>query len=319
MLVVLGVGGDGVAVELVPDLVQLPEQRLLQLDKTGVAEQVDVVVLIALGKAVSGGLRVYPRHDCRSNDWDAELAEAFLVLFEQVQQYLGQYLLVLDVGEQLELFEVLELDPSLEPEVDLVVSGKEQASLVLADFEQQVHVFGRLQFVLLAARLVSLQKLLDLGEVPQLLRPHHVLLHPVLQSQLLLLCQASCCAVLLYRLDVLFHALGGLLYWLVVELVNDHLQVVGFLDEAGVEQQLQFWVVALVVHHAVDPLVLEPGLGLEVLVVAVALVVGQEVLVLVLLPLQHPLRLLLHEQLLPELLLELHLRPLIVQVRTTLL
>ena len=60
MLVVLGVGGDGVAVELVADLVQLPEQRLLQLDKTGVAEQVDVVVLIALGKAVSGGLRVYP-------------------------------------------------------------------------------------------------------------------------------------------------------------------------------------------------------------------------------------------------------------------
>lgn len=72
---------------------------------------------------------------------------------------------MLDVGEQLELFEVLKLDPALEPEVYLIVSRKKETSFVLAHPEQQIYVFCCLEPVLLAAGLVPLQKLLYFGEV----------------------------------------------------------------------------------------------------------------------------------------------------------
>lgn len=40
---------------------------------------------------------------------------------------------MLDVGEQLELFEVFEADAALKAEVDLVVSGEKEIVLVFAD------------------------------------------------------------------------------------------------------------------------------------------------------------------------------------------
>lgn len=84
MLVILGVGGDCIAIEFIADLIQLSEQGLLEFDETRMAEQVDVVVLIALGKAISGCFCVYSRHDCWSDDWNSKLAQALLVLVEEL-------------------------------------------------------------------------------------------------------------------------------------------------------------------------------------------------------------------------------------------
>lgn len=52
MLMILRIGRHSIAVKLVTDLVQLSEQRFLELDKARMTEKVDMIVFIALSEAV---------------------------------------------------------------------------------------------------------------------------------------------------------------------------------------------------------------------------------------------------------------------------
>jgi hypothetical protein len=91
---------------------------------------------------------------------------------------------VLQIGKKLELLEVLKHHAAPEAEVDLVVSRQEETALVLSHLQQQIHVFSRLESVLLVTGSMHLHKLLHLLVISQLLRTDHVGVQLFLQCHL---------------------------------------------------------------------------------------------------------------------------------------
>lgn len=81
---------------------------------------------------------------------------------------------MLDVGEQLEFFEVFKADSTLKAEVDLVISGQKEIVLVLANLEEQVDFFFCFKFVLFSAGAVSVDELFYFGIVSKCLWAYDV-------------------------------------------------------------------------------------------------------------------------------------------------
>jgi hypothetical protein len=87
------------------------------------------------------------------------------------------------------------------------------------------------------------------------------------------------------------------------------------IHESRINQQLQFLIVALIVHHTVNPAVLKLVACLQVLVISIIPVSWQEVAVVDCLFFQQSAGLLLHKELTIKLLLKLDLCSLVIQIR----
>jgi hypothetical protein len=270
-----------------------------------------MVVLVILAELIGGCFGVDPGHDGRRDDRHVEPTKTVLIILEDEQQFFGRNCLCLDVREQLVFFEVVEVDPSFEPEVDLVVARKKQLTLVFLHLEEEIDILGGFEFGLGTVCLVSIKKFLYFGEVSGLWRSldvgHQFLLQRMHIVFILLLDHQP----LLLSFCFLFDEGCALC----IELVDEPPDIFRLVHHSGLDEKLQFLIVAFVVHHTLDATVFELVLGLEVVVVLVVPVFRQEIFEIASFLAQHPFCFLLHKQLLLEPFLKVYLKLLVQQIR----